>query len=52
MDKKGVSIGILGGLGLGLLLGSEFSGSTITIAGAVIVVIALVLMIVFSVLKK
>ena len=52
MDKKGISIGILGGLGLGLLLGSEFSGSTITIAGAVIMVIALILMIGLSLMKK
>ncbi len=52
MDNKGIGIGILGGLGLGLLLGSEFSGSTITIAGALIVVIALILMIGLSLMKK
>jgi len=48
MDKKGVSIGIIGGLGLGLLLGSEFSGSTITIIGAITVAISLISMVVFS----
>ena len=52
MDNKAVGIGILGGLGLGLLLGSQFYGSTITIAGAVIMVIALILMIGLSLKKK
>lgn len=42
MDKCGLSIGIIGGIGLGLLLGSEFSGSNITIIGAVLVIISLV----------
>jgi len=39
MDKGGLGIGVIGGIGLGLLLGSEFSGSTATIFGAVIIVI-------------
>ena len=52
MDKKGVSIGIFGGLGLGLLLGSEFSGSTITILGAIAVVISLISLVVFSFTQK
>jgi len=51
MDKKGLSIGIIGGLGLGLLLGSELSGSTITLVGAGLVVISLIAMIVFSLRK-
>ena len=44
MDKSGLSIGIIGGLGLGLLLGSEFSGSYITISGAILIVVALICM--------
>ena len=27
MDKSGLGIGVLGGIGLGLLIGSEFSSS-------------------------
>jgi len=48
LDKTGLSIGIIGGLGLGLLLGSEFSGRYITILGAVLVIISLVAMGVLS----
>ena len=44
MDKSGLSIGVIGGIGLGLLLGSEFSGSYITISGAILVVVALISM--------
>ena len=47
MEKTGLSIGIIGGLGLGLMLGSEFSGRYITILGAVLVIILLVAMGVF-----
>jgi len=42
MEKTGLSTGIIGGIGLGLLLGSEFSGTYITILGAVFVIISLV----------
>jgi hypothetical protein len=42
MDKTGLSIGIIGGIGLGLLLGSEFSGRYITITGAILVIISIV----------
>ena len=42
MDKTGLSIGVIGGIGLGLLLGSEFSGRYITILGAVLVIISIV----------
>jgi len=41
MDKSGVGIGVIGGIGFGLLLGSEFSGSYSTILGAVLVVISI-----------
>jgi len=44
MEKTGLSIGVIGGIGLGLLLGSEFSGRYITILGAVLVIISLVAM--------
>ena len=39
MEKTGLSIGVIGGIGLGLMLGSEFSGRYITILGAVFVII-------------
>ena len=48
MGKTGLSIGIIGGIGLGLMLGSEFSGRYITILGAVLVIISLVAMGVLS----
>lgn len=48
MEKTGLSIGIIGGIGLGLMLGSEFSGRYITILGAVLVIISLVAMGVLS----
>jgi hypothetical protein len=48
MDKKGLFIGIIGGIGLGLLLGSEFSGRNITILGAILVVISLISIVVLS----
>ena len=44
MDKSGLGIGVIGGIGLGLLLGSEFSGSNVTILGAILVVISLISM--------
>lgn len=44
MEKIGLSIGVIGGIGLGLLLGSEFAGSNATILGAVLIVISLVAM--------
>lgn len=40
MDKKGLIIGIMGGLGLGLLLGSEFTSSYLTLLGAGIIIIS------------
>ena len=48
MEKTGLSIGIIGGIGLGLLLGSEFSGRYITILGAILVIISIVAMGVLS----
>jgi len=44
MEKTGLSIGIIGGIGLGLVLGSEFSGRYITIFGAILITISLISM--------
>ena len=44
MDKAALFIGILGALGLGVLLGSEFHGRYVTIVGASIVIITLISM--------
>jgi predicted MFS family arabinose efflux permease len=52
MNKIGVSIGIIGGIGLGILLGSEFSGRYMTLAGALLVVIALLSLVFLSKKKK
>ena len=52
MEKIGLGIGVIGGIGLGLLLGSEFSGSNITILGAILVIISLVTMGFFSYKRK
>ena len=52
MDKCGIGIGVIGGIGLGLLLGSEFSGSNATILGAILVVISLISMGILSYKKK
>ena len=52
MEKSGLGIGIIGGLGLGLLLGSEFSGIYVTIFGAILVVVSLISMGVLSYKKK
>ena len=35
MNKVGLSVGVIGGIGLGLLLGSEYPGRNITILGAI-----------------
>jgi hypothetical protein len=48
MKKSGLVIGIIGGLGLGILLGNEFSSSYITILGAILIVICLISMGVLS----
>ena len=48
MEKIGLTTGIIGGIGLGLLLGSEYSGRYITIVGAILVIVSLVSMGVLS----
>jgi len=52
MNKVGLSVGIIGGIGLGLLLGSEFPGRDITILGAILVVISIIAIGVLSYKKK
>lgn len=55
MDKSGrigLSIGIIGGIGLGLLLGSEYSGRFMTLVGAGLLILALICLGVFSYKKK
>jgi len=52
MEKCGLGIGVIGGIGLGLLLGSEFSGSNVTILGAILVAISLISMGILSYKKK
>ncbi len=52
MEKTGLSIGIIGGIGLGLMLGSEFSGRNITIIGAILVIISIVSIGYFSLKNK
>ena len=48
MDEKGLIIGVIGGVGLGLLLGSEFSGTYATLAGALCIAVSLLSMGVLS----
>ena len=48
----GIFIGIIGGIGLGLLLGSEYSGRNITIIGAFLVVISLIAIVFLSYKNK
>jgi len=52
MDKNGLSIGIISGIGLGLMLGSEFSGRYIVILGAILIVISLISMGILSIKVK
>ena len=52
MEKIGLCIGVIGGIGLGILIGSEFSGRNITIIGAVLVVISLIFMAVLAYREK
>ena len=52
IGKIGLIIGIIGGIGLGLMLGSEFSGRYVTLIGAGFVLISIVAIIVQSLLVK
>ena len=52
MDKKGLFIGIISGIGLGLLLGSEYSGRNITIIGGIFIVISIALTVILSMKDK
>jgi len=48
LDKTGLTVGIIGGIGLGLMLGREFSSRYITLLGAGLVIISLVSICVLS----
>ena len=48
MAERGLIIGVVGGIGLGLLLGSEFSGTYVTLIGAVLMAVSLLTMGVLS----
>lgn len=50
--KTDYFIAVIGCIGLGLLIGSEFSGTLITIIGAIFLIVSLVSMIVLSYQKR
>jgi hypothetical protein len=51
-EKTSLTVGIIGGIGLGLLLGSEYPGSYTTLLGAGLVIISLLGIGVLSYLHK
>jgi hypothetical protein len=52
MEFQGVLVGIIGGVGLGLIIGCKFSGSTISIVGGIFVLFSIVEIISRSVKAK
>ena len=52
IGKKGLAIGIIGGIGLGFLLGSEYPSSYTTLSGAGLIVISIIALIIFSIKDK
>jgi hypothetical protein len=52
IDTLGFLIGALGGIGFGVLIGSEFSGRMITLGGALLLSVCLVAMILLRIKKK
>jgi len=52
IDKNGLIIGVIGCIGLGFLLGSEFSGRNATILGGILVLISLAFMGIFLYKEK
>jgi predicted MFS family arabinose efflux permease len=52
IGKIGVALGVIGGIGLGLMLGSEFSVRYTTFVGAGLVLISIVSMIIQSLRVK
>ena len=52
MEKVGLFIGVLSGIGLGLMLGSEFNGRFVTLSGAILVIISLISMVLLSYKRK
>jgi len=52
IGKIGLTIGVVGGIGLGLLIGSEYPGRDITLIGAAFSIISLVSLCVLSYKSK
>jgi len=52
MQRNAIGIGIIGGIGLGILIGCEFCGSTMTIVGGILVVFAIVSMLFLRLKEK
>ena len=52
LERMGFAIGIIGGLGLGFLLGSEYSGRHMTLLGAGLLIISLFCLGMLSYKKK
>jgi hypothetical protein len=52
MDKNGILIGIIGGIGLGILIGCEFCGSTMTIIGGILVLFSIISILFLRMKKK
>ena len=52
MEKTGIATGVIGGIGLGLLIGSELSGTYITLLGAILLIISILSTATFSYMKK
>ena len=48
MERTGLVLGIFGGFGLGLLIGSGFHGTVSTIAGATITAAVIIAMVISS----
>lgn len=48
MENRDIALGILGGLGFGILMGSELHGTVFSVLGALMLSIALIAMIVSS----
>ncbi len=52
IGKIGLTIGVVGGIGLGLLIGSEYPGRDITLIGAALSLISIVSLCVSSYKSK
>ena len=48
MKKNGLVFGIIGGIGIGLLVGSEFNGSYVTIFGTILIILTFLSIVILS----